>query len=117
MVAIVSFITSIACDQPSSSKTGTPSTDDLLLIAFELGFSWKMLGRILKVPDPVLEQIEADNPHLSERCYSVLKRWTERFGSEATYECLGRALGHPMMGRRKLAVKYCGVCRDGYQGK
>ena len=116
MVTIISFITSIARDQPPLSKTGTPSTDDLLLVAFELGASWKMLGRILGVPEPVLEQIEADNPRLSERCFSVLKRWTERFGSAATYECLARALRHPMVGRGKLAAKYCGVCRDGYQG-
>ena len=76
-----------------------------------------MLGRSLEIPEPVLESIEADNPHLSERCYSVLKRWTEGFGLAATYECLARALQHPMVGRGKLAVKYCGVCRDGFQGK
>lgn len=117
VVAIVSVITSIAIDQPSSSKTGTPSTDDLLLVASELGASWKMLGRTLDIPEPLLEHIEADNPHLSGRCYSVLRRWSEVFGSAATYECLARALQHPMVGRGKLAVKYCGVCRDGDQGK
>lgn len=118
MVAIVSVTTSIAVNQPSSSKTGTPSTDDLLLVAYELGASWKMLGRTLAIPEAVLEQIEADNPRdLSERCYSVLRRWTEVFGSAATYECLARALQHPMVGRGKLALKYCGVFRDGYQGK
>jgi len=116
-VAIVSLVTSVAHEQPSSSKTGTPSTDDLLLVAFELGASWKMLGRTLEIPDPVLQQIEADNPLLSERCYNVLKRWTEVFGSTATYECLARALRHPIVGRGNLAVKYCGVCQDGYQGK
>ena len=117
MVAVVSPITSIARNQPSSSKTGTPSNDDLLLLASELGASWKMLGRTLKIPDSVLENIEADNPRQSERCYIVLKRWTEGFGSAATYEFLARALQHPVVGRGKLAVKYCGVCRDGYQGK
>ena len=99
------------------SKTGTPSTGDLLLVAHELGASWKMLGRTLKIPEPVLEHIEADNPHLSERCYSVLKRWTEVSGSSATHECLARALRHPIVGKGNLAVKYCGVCQDGYQGK
>lgn len=118
MVAIVSVTTSIAVNQPSSSKTGTPSSDDLLLVAYELGASWKMLGRTLAIPEAVLEHIEADNPRdLSERCYSVLRRWTEVFGSAATYECLARALQHPMVGRGKLALKYCGVFRDGYQGK
>jgi len=116
-VVIVSLITSIAHDQTSSSKTCTPSTDDLLLVAYELGASWKMLGRTLKIPDPVLEHIEADNPRQSERCYNVLKRWTDVFGSSATYECLARALRHPNVGKGNLAVKYCGVCQDGYQGK
>ena len=39
------------------------------------------------------------------------------FGSVATYESLGRALQHPIVGRGELAVKYCDVCRDAYQGK
>ena len=91
--------------------------DDLLLVAYELGASWKMLGKTLAIPEPELEHIEADNPlDLFERCYSVLKRWTEVFGSAATYECLARALQHPIVGRGKLAVKYCGVI-PGYQGK
>ncbi|KAL9972489.1 hypothetical protein ACROYT_G018801 [Oculina patagonica] len=103
-----------ALDQ-SSSKTGKPSTDDLLLLAFELGTSWKMLGRTLALPEPVLEQIEVDNRYLSEKCYGVLRRWTEVFGSAATYESLARALQHPIVGRGELAVKYCDVCRDIYQ--
>ena len=76
-----------------------------------------MLGRTLALSEPVLEQIEVDNPNLSERCYSVLRRWTEVFGSAATYESLGRALQHPIVGRGELAVKYCNVLRDAYQGK
>ncbi len=112
----VTVPTFTALDQ-SSSKTGKPSTDDLLLLAFELGTSWKMLGRTLALPEPVLEQIEVDNRYLSEKCYGVLRRWTEVFGSAATYESLARALQHPIVGRGELAVKYCDVCRDVYQGK
>ena len=101
-----------------SSKTGTPSTDvDLLLLAYELGTSWKMLGRALDLPKPVLEQIEEDKPDLFEKCYGVLIRWTEVFGSEASDECLARALQHPIVGRGDLAVKYCDVYRDAYQGQ
>ncbi|XP_078371994.1 uncharacterized protein LOC144655584 isoform X1 [Oculina patagonica] len=111
----VAFLAPEALDQALSSKTGTPSTDDLLLLAFELGTSWKMLGRTLALPEPVLEQIEVDNSYLSERCYGVLRRWTEVFGSAATYESLARALQHPIVGRAELAVKYCDVCGDPYQ--
>ena len=118
MVAIVSVSTPIALNQPSSSKTGTPTTDDLLLVAHELGTSWKMLGRTLKISEPELENIEADNPwNQRERCYSVLKRWREVCGSAATYDCLARALQHPMVGLGRLAVKYCGVCSDSHQGR
>ena len=60
-------------DQPLSLKTGTPSKDDLLLVAHELGTSWKMLGRALDVSDAVLEQIEEDEPKLFEKCYSEYK--------------------------------------------
>ena len=117
MVAVV-FSTSIAVNQPSWSKTGTPSTADLLPVAHELGASWKILGRALEIPEPVLENIEADNPRDQfERCYSVLKRWTEVCGSAATYERLARALQNPIVGRGKLAEKYCGVCSDSHQGR
>lgn len=61
-------------DQPLSLKTGTPSKDDLLLVAHELGTSWKMLGRALGLPDAVLEQIEEDEHKLFEKCYSEYKR-------------------------------------------
>ena len=113
----VSYNSSAASDGPLSSKAGMPSPDDLLLLASELGSLWKMFGRILALPEPVLEQIEAANPDLSERSYGVLRRWTEVSGSAATYESLARALQHPIVGRGDLAVKYCDVCRDAYQGK
>ncbi|XP_068754021.1 THO complex subunit 1-like isoform X2 [Montipora capricornis] len=96
-----------ALDQSFSYKSGTPSRDDVLLIAHELGTKWKMLGRVLDVSEPVLEQIEKDNDELSERCYKVLIRWQERFASEATYQRLAQALQHPPVDRAALAVKYC----------
>ena len=52
-----------------SFKPGTLSEDDALLIARELGPSWKMLGRALKVPDAVMDCIEADKSEVSERCH------------------------------------------------
>ena len=117
MLANVFLITSIAQKQPPQFKTSIPSTDDLLHVASELGASWKMLGRALEIPKHVLENIEADNPKQSERCFYVLERWREAFGKEATYERLERALQHPMVGKKNLAVKFCGVCPGAYQGK
>ncbi|XP_068753968.1 uncharacterized protein [Montipora capricornis] len=99
----------VALDPSFSCKSGIPSRDDLLLIAHELGTKWKMLGRVLKVPDPVVEQIKKDNDELSERCYKVLTSWKERSASEATYQRLAKALQHPAVDRKALAVKYCGL--------
>ena len=96
---------------------GTPSTDDLLLLAFELGSSWKMLGRTLSLPEAVLEQIEEDNPKLDEKCFRMFRKWTEMFGSSATYESLALALQHPAVGRVELAEKYCDVSGAVYKGK
>ena len=53
-----------------SFKPGTVSQDDVLLIARELGPSWKMVGRALRVPDAVMDNIEADKTYeVSERCH------------------------------------------------
>ena len=60
-----------ALDQPLSLKPGTPSSDDLLLIAVELGPSWKMLGRALHLPENVLEEIEEDERRPFDKCYGV----------------------------------------------
>ena len=71
----------VVMDRTVSFKSGVPSSSDLLLIASGLGSSWKMLGRILCLPEPVLEQIEEDERHLPEKCYGVYKitvRWVNR---------------------------------------
>ena len=43
--------------------------DDVLLIAHELGSSWKMVGRALKVPDHEIDRIEANESEVSEKGY------------------------------------------------
>ena len=70
MPPTIHFFYPSALDPSFSCKSGIPSRDDVLLIAHELGTKWKMLGRVLKVPDPVVEQIKKGNDELSERCYS-----------------------------------------------
>ena len=51
-------------------KPGTVSIDDFLLIARELGPSWKTVGRVLKVPHAMIDHIEADGFRVSDKCYS-----------------------------------------------
>ena len=42
-------------------------------------------------------------------CVGVLRRWQERYPSDATYHCLARALQHAAVGRVDVAVKYCSL--------
>ena len=58
-------------DESSLFKPGTLSQDDVLLIAHELGSSWKMVGRVLKVPDTEIDMIEEEASEVSEKCYSM----------------------------------------------
>ncbi|XP_067041649.1 uncharacterized protein [Acropora muricata] len=99
----------VGLDESVSFKLGTLSKDDVLLIAHELGPSWKMVARVLDVPRAEINQIEANKTEVSERCYSALTCWQERFPNDATYHRLARALKHPAVGRVDLAVKYCGL--------
>ena len=39
------------------------------MIAHELGPSWKMFGRVLKVPDAVIDQIDVNESDVTEKCY------------------------------------------------
>ncbi|XP_067056034.1 protein NLRC3-like [Acropora muricata] len=94
-------------DESLSFKPGTLSEDDVLTIAHDLSPSWKMFGRVLKVPDAEIDQIEVNEPNVTEKCYRVLRRWQEIYPQDATYHCLARALQHPAVGRKDLAVKYC----------
>ncbi|XP_044169022.1 uncharacterized protein LOC114974232 [Acropora millepora] len=95
-------------DESVSFKPGALSQDDVLGIAHELGSSWKMVGRVLNVPDAVIDQIEANKSEVSDKCYSILRRWQEMYPSDATYHRLARALQHPTVDRVDVAVKYCG---------
>ena len=70
----------VVMDRTLSFKSGVPSSSDLLLVASGLGSSWKMLGRILCLPESVLEQIEEEERHLAEKCYGVYKINNSKMG-------------------------------------
>ena len=61
-------------DESVSFKPGALSQDDVLGIAHELSSSWKIVGRVLNVPDAVIDQIQADESTVSEKCYSKCNR-------------------------------------------
>ena len=56
-------------DESVSFDLGVVSQDDVVLIAHELGSSWKMVGRVLNVPRAVINKIEADEFKVDEKCY------------------------------------------------
>ncbi|XP_074621186.1 uncharacterized protein LOC141879794 isoform X5 [Acropora palmata] len=95
-----------------SFKLGTLSLDDVHGIADELSSSWKMVGRVLNLPDAVIDQIEANKSDDFEKCFSILRRWQEMYPSDATYHVLACALQHPTVDRVDLAAKYCGLQFD-----
>ncbi|XP_067016914.1 NLR family CARD domain-containing protein 3-like [Acropora muricata] len=96
-------------DESVSFKPGTLSEEDVLIIAHELGPSWKMFGRVLKVQKAEIDRIHVNESDVTEKCYCVLRRWQEIYPQDATYHRLARALQHPAVGRKDLAVKYCGL--------
>ena len=66
----------------------------------DIGDEWKILGRRLKVSEE-LEIINARYNILSEKAFQMLKHWTQKRGSSATYRVLSRAL------KDELLEKYC----------
>ena len=52
-----------------SFKPGTLSQDDVLLIAHELGPSWKKVALALKVPYADINEIEESETKIFERCF------------------------------------------------
>ena len=61
-------------DESVSFKPGTPSEDDFLTIAYELGPLWKMFVRALKLPESVINKIDVDKPDVTEKCYCKCNR-------------------------------------------
>ena len=57
-------------DESVSFKPGTLSRNDVLRFARELGSSWKMVGRVLNVPDAVIKEIEANESEVLGKCSS-----------------------------------------------
>nr|AOW69254.1 hypothetical protein [Calliactis polypus] len=94
-------------------EAGSIPTDKLVCLACDIGDKWKAVGRCLGLSDADLDEIEVDEEQLYERCYAVLKRWTEMYGSSANYEVLSAALVHPAVQMGGLAWKYCGTaCQE-----
>ncbi|XP_027054282.1 protein IFH1-like isoform X2 [Pocillopora damicornis] len=87
-------------------KQGKPNMKELEGLGRDIGDKWKILGRRLKVSEE-LEIIDARYNILSEKAFQMLKHWTQKRGSSATYRVLSGALKDELLERKDLSEKYC----------
>lgn len=66
-------------------------TDKHLVLLSKSFTSWKELSAFLGLTQQDEEDIHSDNIRNSERRIATLRRWSEKFGEEATYFRLGEA--------------------------
>ncbi|KAJ7381111.1 hypothetical protein OS493_004709 [Desmophyllum pertusum] len=88
-------------------KSGQVSMSDIISIANDLGKDWLWVGRLLGLEDATLDGIRDAHTQMYECSYKMLEIWVERRITQATYECLARALLHRTVGMRDVAEKYC----------
>ena len=81
--------------------------EELEELGSDIGNEWKILGRRLKVQEKVLEKIEEQYKTLPERAFQMLKHWTQKRGSSATYRVLRDALKDKLLERQDLVEEYC----------
>lgn len=87
-------------------KRGVPKLNELESLGKDIGDKWDVLGRRLQVAEE-LESIDARYKTLPKKGFEMLKHWTQKRGSSATYIVLSGALKDRLLGRTDLAEKYC----------
>ena len=82
---------------------------DILNLASEItSQKWKVIGRILGLTDPQLDQIEINKQNdVYEQCYEMLKTWRNNQSSAATCEQLKEALCHKIVMKNEVAERFC----------
>ena len=88
-------------------KQGTPTSDELEELGVDIGENWIQLGRRLGVSNAKLKALDQHHHQLSEKGYYMLKHWSQKNGSDATYQGLCRGLLNKLVQRRDLAEKFC----------
>ena len=88
-------------------KRGIPTNDELEKLSLDIASDWKKLGRRLGINDPLIQEIDRVNDHLSEKGYDMLKRWKQKEGTAGTYQALYDALQNELVQRQDLAEKFC----------
>ena len=88
-------------------KQGIPTSYELEKLSADIGEDWIKLGRRLGVSNAKLKEIYRCHNHMSEKGYHMLIHWSEKNGSDATYQALCDGLLNDLVQRRDLAEKFC----------
>ena len=72
----------------------------------DIGNKWRILGEFLGVEEE-LESIDERYKSLSDKGFYMLKHWTQKNGSSATYRVLSVALEDELLARKNLSQNYC----------
>ena len=88
-------------------KDGVVADDDLEGLSLKLGDSWIVVARRLKFIRAEITGFRNQNHQDSEKAFSMLERWKEKHGLDATYRVLYDALCHEFVDRKDLARQFC----------
>lgn len=77
--------------------------DHLEGLSLKLGNSWEALARRLGFKKADIDGFNTS----TAKILTMLQKWQERRGRDATYEVLRDALCHEHVGRKDLAEKFC----------
>ena len=94
--------------QSSAVMEGSPSESDLELLSNKIRRrDWRKLGRRLTFHEAQLDEFDNDKEQISEKAYAMLLAWKQKFGKDATYNVLKKALCDRTVGLRDLAREFC----------
>lgn len=79
---------------------------ELMGLGRDIGNKWRILGGCLEVEEE-LDSIDHGYKSLTQKGFQMLKYWTQKNGSSATYRVLSGALEDGLLARKDLSEKYC----------
>ena len=88
-------------------KQGTPTYEEVEVLAYQISGKWMKLGRLLGVKEPKLQYVDQRHKQLYEKAYHMLMIWKQENGRAATHQLLTAALQHELVQRRDLAEQIC----------
>ena len=88
-------------------KKGCPTDDELEDLSEKLSDHWMKLGRRLNFSPAGLQEFDKGHEKISEKAFAMLTAWKQKYGSDATYRVLNKALRDIRVKRTDLAQEFC----------